>query len=281
MDHTSAPVIPEQDAERLVGADRVLADPGRAGPARRRRSAWTRWPARWQQQGHRAPGARRRCAGPGSPPRTAAGATCWATSTCGWPSPTTRPGPTTCGSAHAATLAERYGETAHYAVLDGGSVVYRSKVDPPRGAVRLTSTIGGRNPAHCTAVGKLLLAYALPDDAAVRGWVGRAHPGAPHRAHPGHRRRAGRRAADRSASAAGRRRPGERARRRTAWRCRRSCISPTVPTGAVSVSAPAYRTPLSRLVAEVDTIRRRACDPVMRAFVIIGPGPGARCGKSS
>ncbi|MDO7880680.1 IclR family transcriptional regulator [Salinibacterium soli] len=54
-------------------------------------------------------------------------------------------------------LAEVFGETAHYAVLDGAHVVYRAKVDPPSGAVRLTSTIGGRNPAYSTAVGKLLL----------------------------------------------------------------------------------------------------------------------------
>jgi IclR family transcriptional regulator, acetate operon repressor len=44
-------------------------------------------------------------------------------------------------------LANRYGETVHYAVLDGAEVVYRAKVDPPRGAVRLTSVVGGRNPA--------------------------------------------------------------------------------------------------------------------------------------
>ncbi|HEY2696897.1 MAG TPA: helix-turn-helix domain-containing protein [Pseudonocardiaceae bacterium] len=67
-------------------------------------------------------------------------------------------------------LATRFGETAHYAVLDDRSIVYRSKVDPPTGAARLTSTIGGRNPAHCTAVGKLLLARALPDDESVAAW---------------------------------------------------------------------------------------------------------------
>jgi hypothetical protein len=44
-------------------------------------------------------------------------------------------------------------------VLDGRSVVLRSKVDPSAGAVKLSSTIGRRNPAHCTAVGKLLLSY--------------------------------------------------------------------------------------------------------------------------
>ena len=62
-------------------------------------------------------------------------------------------------------LAEEYGETAHYAVLDGAEVVYRSKVDPPTGAVRLTSTIGGRNPAYRTAVGKVLLASVVGTEA--------------------------------------------------------------------------------------------------------------------
>jgi IclR family transcriptional regulator, acetate operon repressor len=60
-------------------------------------------------------------------------------------------------------LAQRYGETAHYGVLDGMEVVYRAKVDPPEGAVRLTSVIGGRNPAYRTAVGKMLLSHAVED----------------------------------------------------------------------------------------------------------------------
>jgi DNA-binding IclR family transcriptional regulator len=59
-------------------------------------------------------------------------------------------------------LAARFGETAHYAVLDGADIVYRAKMDPPQGAVRLTSSVGGRNPAYRTAVGKVLLAN-LPD----------------------------------------------------------------------------------------------------------------------
>lgn len=69
-------------------------------------------------------------------------------------------------------LAERYGETAHYAVLDGTDVVYRAKVDPPTGAVRLTSEVGGRNPAHRTAVGKLLLSHDVPSEAALGEWLG-------------------------------------------------------------------------------------------------------------
>jgi len=55
-------------------------------------------------------------------------------------------------------LAATYGETAHYAVLAGTDIVYRAKMDPPQGAVRLTSVIGGRNSAYSTAVGKALLA---------------------------------------------------------------------------------------------------------------------------
>ena len=71
-------------------------------------------------------------------------------------------------------LAERFGETAHYGVIDGRSIVYRAKVDPPGGPVRLTSTIGGRNPAHSTAIGQLLLAHRLTDLAGVRRWVDEA-----------------------------------------------------------------------------------------------------------
>jgi DNA-binding IclR family transcriptional regulator len=151
-------------------------------------------------------------------------------------------------------LAEKYGETAHYAVLDGTEVVYRSKVDPPTGAVRLTSTIGGRNPAHCTAVGKLLLAYALPDDAAVEVWAGGRELV----------RRTERTITDPVALAA------ELARiRRQGWAADDqenepgvNCVavpafvtSPTVPCGAVSVSAPAYRTSLARLTGDAMTIR--------------------------
>lgn len=69
-------------------------------------------------------------------------------------------------------LCERYGETVHYAVLEGTDVVYRAKTDPPQGAVRLTSVIGGRNPAYCTAVGKLLLSQTSPTKEAVADLLG-------------------------------------------------------------------------------------------------------------
>lgn len=69
-------------------------------------------------------------------------------------------------------LSQRFGETVHYAVLDGPEVVYRAKTDPPGGAVRLTSVIGGRNPAYRTAVGKLLLSYAVDSEQQLRDLLG-------------------------------------------------------------------------------------------------------------
>lgn len=52
-------------------------------------------------------------------------------------------------------------ETVHVAVRDGADVVYVAKADSTH-SVRMVSTLGGRLPAHLTAVGKMLLA-ALPD----------------------------------------------------------------------------------------------------------------------
>ena len=57
-------------------------------------------------------------------------------------------------------------ETVHVAVRDGGDVVYVAKADSTH-SVRMVSTLGGRLPAHVTAVGKMLLA-ALPDSELAR-----------------------------------------------------------------------------------------------------------------
>jgi DNA-binding IclR family transcriptional regulator len=45
-------------------------------------------------------------------------------------------------------------------------------MDPPQGAVRLTSVIGGRNPAYRTAVGKALLSSRLVELPQVIDWFG-------------------------------------------------------------------------------------------------------------
>lgn len=161
-------------------------------------------------------------------------------------------------------LANLFGETAHYAVLDGRSIVYRSKVDPPLGAVRLTSTIGGRNPAHCTAVGKLLLASALPDDAAVESWVGSGEL----------ERRTEKTvvtAIDLCRELRTIRRQGyaiDDEENEVGVNCIAVPVfltSPTIPSGAVSISALTYRTPLRQLLdglAEVRTIVTSSSDGV-------------------
>ena len=72
-------------------------------------------------------------------------------------------------------LLARFEETVHYAVLDGGEVVYLAKVEQRDQSMHMSSRIGGRNPAHCTGVGKALLAYALRDADEVRRY-GAEHP---------------------------------------------------------------------------------------------------------
>jgi IclR family transcriptional regulator, KDG regulon repressor len=56
----------------------------------------------------------------------------------------------------AANVALACDETVHVAVLDGTYVVYIAKVDSTH-PVRMVSAVGRRLPAHCTAVGKMLL----------------------------------------------------------------------------------------------------------------------------
>lgn len=152
------------------------------------------------------------------------------------------------------TLAARFGETAHYAVLDGGSVVYRAKVDPPAGGVRLTSVVGGRNQANATGVGKLLLAFALPDDASVRAWADGRHLEA--------------RTPRTITTTEGLVTALAEARRNgyavddeenevgiVCLAVPAYLLSASRPSGAVSVSAVRFRTPLSALLDAVDEIR--------------------------
>ena len=66
-------------------------------------------------------------------------------------------------------------ETVHVGVLDGPDVVYVDKLESTR-PLSLTSKIGGRNPAHATAVGKALLAWTFPTQASITEWVRRDGP---------------------------------------------------------------------------------------------------------
>lgn len=56
-------------------------------------------------------------------------------------------------------LCSATGHVVHLAVLDGHDVVYLSKFGST-GAGTLPSRVGGRMPAHCTAVGKAILAFS-------------------------------------------------------------------------------------------------------------------------
>jgi IclR family transcriptional regulator, acetate operon repressor len=153
------------------------------------------------------------------------------------------------------SLAGWFSETAHYAKLEGAEVVYLAKIEPAGQAIKLTSRIGGRNPAHCTGIGKVLLAHALDDADSVRAYVARHGPltrrtprtlTAPHElADDFARTRARGYAVDAEESETG-----------------VNCIafpvfldSPTRPTGAISVSAVAMRTDLERLEGAADGIR--------------------------
>lgn len=151
-------------------------------------------------------------------------------------------------------LVDRFHETAHFGVLEGREVVYRAKVDPPDGAIRLSSAVGGRNPAYRTAVGKVLLADAVGTEAELRAVLGDALP-AP--------------VTDRTITSidglwrqlaevrangfAVDDQENERGVNCIAVPLRRAPDLPLL--GAVSVSALAFRHPLADLVARIDEIR--------------------------
>lgn len=63
--------------------------------------------------------------------------------------------------AHMEGLRRTTGHTVHLAVLDAGQVVY-IEILPSRTSPILPSRVGGRLPAHATAVGKAMLAFSDP-----------------------------------------------------------------------------------------------------------------------
>lgn len=65
-------------------------------------------------------------------------------------------------------LVEQWGETAHLAVLDGVEVVYLEKMQPKPAVRILISHTGVRLPAHCSGVGKVLLASENWEDVAAQ-----------------------------------------------------------------------------------------------------------------
>ncbi|GGS59250.1 IclR family transcriptional regulator [Planobispora rosea] len=80
---------------------------------------------------------------------------------------------------HLERLVAEIHESASVAVLDGEDVVYVSRVATSR-IMRVTISIGTRFPAHCTSMGRVLLAWLPPDQldaylerAELRAFTGR------------------------------------------------------------------------------------------------------------
>jgi DNA-binding IclR family transcriptional regulator len=67
-------------------------------------------------------------------------------------------------------LRDELNETVHLGLLQGGDVMYLDKLESTH-PITLASTVGGRIPAHCTAVGKALLAWTFPEGSQLRDWV--------------------------------------------------------------------------------------------------------------
>lgn len=67
---------------------------------------------------------------------------------------------------HLERLAADLHDTVHLAVLNDGEVIYIDKIESAH-RVQMISHVGGRAPAHCTGLGKALLAYRSDED--VRG----------------------------------------------------------------------------------------------------------------
>jgi IclR family acetate operon transcriptional repressor len=150
-------------------------------------------------------------------------------------------------------LASTFGETAHYAVLSGTDIVYRAKMDPPQGAVRLTSVVGGRNPAYRTAVGKMLLSTLLNSIEKVEDWFGPfpLEQKTPHTHTTAQSLLAELRKAREQGFAI------DDQENEIGVNCVAVPLfldGSTTPSGAVSVSAVSFRMPLDRLVAAVPEI---------------------------
>jgi len=76
-------------------------------------------------------------------------------------------------------LACRTGFVVHLGALDGNEIYYVDKFGGP-GAMNVPSEVGGRAPAHCTALGKGILAY-LPPESVHELYAGVMRPGRTNR----------------------------------------------------------------------------------------------------
>lgn len=63
-------------------------------------------------------------------------------------------------------LVESTRETVHMVIIDNNEVVYIDKIETEQstGGLKMSSMVGARNPAHSSAVGKVLLSYYLDEE---------------------------------------------------------------------------------------------------------------------
>ena len=64
---------------------------------------------------------------------------------------------------HLQHLHEITGHTCHLGIINGTRGVYLDKIEPTTYGIRLFSAIGKDFPLHCTAMGKILLAFSEPE----------------------------------------------------------------------------------------------------------------------
>jgi IclR family transcriptional regulator, acetate operon repressor len=180
------------------------------------------------------------------------------------------------------TLADRFGETAYYAKLDGSEVAYLSMVTAPPGYLHTATLVGARQPAHRTALGKALLAHTLRDRGAVDRFVDLYGP-----------LRASTPKSITNAAALDRELGATRSRGYAIDDEENEagvvCIAfpiflgpPTRPTGAVSVAAIELRTSLGELVARAhemrEVIERRLGSGSVPTIAAVGAPSPARLG---
>lgn len=151
-------------------------------------------------------------------------------------------------------LQETFNETVHMGSLDGSEIVYVDKVEATR-AVKLSSIIGGRNPANSTGLGKALLAWTYPTDMAIRAWAS-AH--GPLMANTKHSITAIAKLADEleRIRVAGYALDLEENEEGVHCAAVPVFLGRSTPVAAVSVSAPKSRMPLSELEQVAEEVRR-------------------------
>jgi len=69
---------------------------------------------------------------------------------------------------HLENLVKETGQSAHLVIHDNGEALYLNKLEHPGTVLTQPSNIGTKMPLHCTAVGKVLLAFGIDSEEAEK-----------------------------------------------------------------------------------------------------------------